>query len=123
MARTPNQRCSATRKDGTPCRAQALADGLCFAHSPLTADKRRAAARQGGRNHANVVRLQGLVPPRLLTVYTRLETALAEVHSGELDPRAGTAMAALGRALVAVLTSGEIEDRLRTLEAKARDRG
>jgi hypothetical protein len=49
-------------------------------------------------------------------VAERLERALNEVHDGELDPRAATAMASLAGALVRVITAGELEERLRRLE-------
>ena len=48
-----------------------------------------------------------------------LEYALGEVHRGELDPRAASAMASLAGALVRAMTAGELEERLRALE----DRG
>jgi len=52
-------------------------------------------------------------------VVTILEKALDEVHRGELDPRAASAMASLAGALVRTITAGELEERLRALE----DRG
>jgi hypothetical protein len=58
-----------------------------------------------------------LVPPRLTVVYERLEQALTEVHGGELDPKVAQAMASLARAMVNVLTAGELEERVRRLEA------
>lgn len=112
-------RCSGTRLDGLPCQAQALPGGVfCFVHAPDLADKRDQARRQGGQAHSNAARLRGLVPPRLLGVYDKLEAALEEVHDGTLDPKQATAMASLGRALVAVLTAGEMEERLRKLEER-----
>jgi len=64
------------------------------------------------------------MPPRLIEVYDRLELALQETHTGDLDPRSATAMAALARAMVAVLTSGELEERIRNLEsATTKDQG
>ena len=47
------------------------------------------------------------------------QDALGEVHRGELDPRAASAMASLAGALVRAMTAGELEERLRALE----DRG
>lgn len=116
-ASKPNQ-CTATRRDGQQCRAQALVDGLCFSHSPTTKAKRDAARQAGGKNRASVVRLHALLPPRLLPVYFMLEGALTEVHDGQLDPKRAHAMAALGRALVAVLQSGELESRMRAIEER-----
>jgi len=116
MASIPKHACAAPRKDGRPCAAPPLADGRCFAHSPSTAADRAEARRRGGRNRSNAARLRGLMPPCLAPVFDRLETALAGTHAGELDPRQAQAMASLARALVAVLTAGELEERVRRLE-------
>ena len=111
------KRCLAPRKDGMPCPVTVLVDGrYCFAHSPKLHADRTEARRRGGHNRATAVRLRALMPPRLVPVFDRLEAALAETHAGDLDPKQATAMAALARAMVAVLTSGELEERLRKLE-------
>ena len=60
-----------------------------------------------------------LLPARLQPMVSLLEDALGEVHRGELDPRAASAMASLAGALVRAMTAGELEERLRVLE----DRG
>jgi hypothetical protein len=113
------KQCSGTRRDGRPCAAPALADGpYCFAHAPERAADRQAAYRKGGLNRASIVRLRGLCPPRLVPVFEALEQALGEVHDGKLDPRQAVAMAALARAMVAVLQAGEVEQRLRELEQR-----
>ncbi len=65
--------------------------------------------------------MRGLVPPRLVSVYDALEAALTEVHDGRLDPKQASAMAALARAMVAVLTAGELEQRVRDIEARQSD--
>lgn len=62
-----------------------------------------------------------MLPERLRPIADTLAGALDEVHRGELDPRQATAMAALAGALVRVVTAGEYEERLRTLEAALRD--
>ena len=112
------QRCGATRKDGQHCTAHAVSDGLCVGHSP----RAQEARRKGGHASARSARLGKLVPPRLLAIYDALETALAEVHSGVLDPRAATALASLAGAMVRVLTAGELEERVRRLEEEAPSR-
>lgn len=109
---TIRQQCRATRKDGRRCTALAVSNGLCIGHGP----RAQEARRRGGRNKARATRLHRLVPPRLLPVFDALESALKEVHEGELSPSAGTAMATLGGALVRVLTAGELEQRVRKLE-------
>lgn len=87
-------------------------------HDPTRAEERDDARRRGGTNSSNIARLHGLVPPRLLAIFDALETAMTEVHNGGLDPRQAQAMASLARALVAVLTAGELEQRVRDLESK-----
>jgi hypothetical protein len=115
---TTRQPCAAIRRDGQPCAAPALPRSpFCFAHDPERAEQRTAARSRGGHNRANVVRLRGLAPARLLPIYDRLERALAEVHDGTLEPPRASAMAALARAMATLLTAGELEQRLRDLEA------
>ena len=118
MITTERMRCKNRTRTGKPCRGLAMQDGYCFAHSPKLESKRLEARAKGGRNSARIARLRGLVPPRLVPVYDRLETALEQVHNGKLESKQATAMAALARAMVAVLTSGELEERVRDLEVK-----
>jgi hypothetical protein len=47
-----------------------------------------------------------------------LNKAAQEVYDGRLDPRQATALASLASALVRVYTVGELEDRMRQVEAK-----
>ena len=112
------KRCAGVCKDGRACRAPALSGAgvYCFAHAPEQAEARAAARERGGRHSAKIVRLRALVPPRLVSVYDALEAALGEVHAGSLTPGQAGAMASLARAMVAVLTAGEIEERVRSLE-------
>ncbi len=119
MATGP-QRSESTRKDGRHCQAPALPKRpYCFAHDPERAKERVAARRRGGERTAKIVRLRGLVPPHLLPVYDTLESALSEVRSGDISLQQATAMAALARAMVSVLTAGELEERVRQLEQAA----
>lgn len=110
--------CTATRKDGQSCRATATRDGLCLAHSPALAEKRRAAYARGGRNKSRRTRLAKLVPPRLVPIFDVLVGALGEVHDGPLDPRRAQAMASLAGVMVRVMTTGEMESRLRKVEER-----
>ena len=118
MEKHPN--CAGIRRDGQRCTAAGMLDGYCFNHAPDREADRTEARRKGGHNRSNAARLRGLMPPRLIPVFDRLEQALEETHAGTLDPRHAQAMASLARAMVAVLTSGELEERLRRLEETAR---
>src|SRR3954470_19174373 len=95
-------------------------DGYCFAHSPARAAERATVQGRGGAHRASVVRLRRLCPPRLVGVFEQLETALDEVHKGTLPASRALGMAALARAMVAVLSAGELEERLRELERRGR---
>ena len=117
MANYPT--CQGQRRDGRPCTSPLVgADGFCFAHSPMRVAERQAAQQRGGQHRASVVRLRGLMPPRLVPVFERLERALEEVHDGTLKPGQAIAMATIARAMVSVLQAGEVEQRLRDLEGR-----
>ena len=89
---------STLRSTGQRCKGKALPESMfCFSHDPRLAERRAAGNIKGGKNRANLARLQGLVPPRLVSVYDRLEQALADMHAGKLDPRIASAMAQLAR--------------------------
>lgn len=116
MRETPSvtQRCTSTRRDGEPCTAQAGTLGYCIGHDPGALEARR----KGGRATSRAERAAKLLPTRLQPMVSLLENALGEVHRGELDPRAASAMASLAGALVRTITAGELEERLRALEAR-----
>jgi hypothetical protein len=117
--RSTPKHCAGVRKDGQPCQGPVLDGGAyCFTHDPTRAAARQAARQRGGHNRGAITRLRGLVPPRLLPIFDLLETALGEVHDGTLAPAQAAAMAALARAMVAVLQAGEVEQRLRELESR-----
>jgi hypothetical protein len=80
-------------------------------------EKREEARRQGGRNKARAVRLARLCPPRLVKTFDLLEQVLDELHKGTLPPQVGSAMAAVAGQMARILVAGEIEERLRKLEA------
>jgi len=110
--------CRATRADGQPCTVRALADGYCFAHSPSTAAKRRAAYATGGRNKSTPTRLGKLMPASLKPVLQKLMDGLDEVHDGTLDPRQASAMASLASAIGRLYEVAELEQRLERLEGQ-----
>jgi len=111
---TVRQRCSSIRKDGQPCRAWANTSGFCVGHSPGSAEARR----RGGYNSSKRARADKLLPLRLKPILESLEAALVEVHSGVLDHRKASAMAALAGAITKVYESGLLEERLTALEER-----
>ena len=110
-------RCSAITTAGAPCPNRTLPhSSFCFAHDPALAARREDARRKGGAATRRSERLARMIPGQLQTVYTTLETALAEVHDGTITPSVANAMAAIASAMVRTLTAGEMEERLRALE-------
>lgn len=113
--------CEATRTNGQPCTARALADGYCFAHSPALAQKRRAAYATGGRHKSRAARADKLLPASLRPVVVTLIAALDEVHAGTLEPRQASAMASVAGAIGRLYETATLEQRIEALE-QAHDR-
>jgi len=116
---TDRNRCAATKPDGTPCRAGRVAGTpYCIFHQcdPEARERSAEARRRGGENSARLTRALRRLPADLRAVYDRLAEALDQVHSGALDPTRAHAMAALSRAMVAVLDSAETLRRLDDIE-------
>ncbi len=113
-------KCRGTRGDGKPCESVVVgASGWCFAHDPDLEAERRQARLRGGVASSNVARLRRHLGPSLLgPVFDRLESALGELHSGELSPSQASAMASLSRSMVAVLEAGQLEERIDQLERR-----
>lgn len=113
-----SRRCTATRKDGAPCRVpSAGADGYCWAHSPATTTARQAARAKGGQHKATAARAGKLVPAVLRPVLDTLLDALAAVQAGTLTPHQAGALASLAGAIVKVYGVGLMDERLAALEA------
>ncbi len=111
-------KCLGHRSDGEPCRSPVVGEsGYCFAHDPERTEEAQRARRRGGYGSSAIQRTRNLAPASLRDVYTALEAAMGEVHDGRLAPARASAMAALARAMMQVITAGEVEERVRSLEA------
>ena len=73
--------CTATKRDGSPCTLPSSAsDGLCWAHSPANAEKRRRGQSKGGKNK----------PSReLIRLQARFEELAEGVLEGRIDKGVG----------------------------------
>jgi hypothetical protein len=70
-------RCLATKANGEPCTLPATGShGLCWAHAPENAEKRRRAARRAARAKGN---------KEVATLKEEIKTLIADVKGGELD--------------------------------------
>lgn len=108
--------CRATRADGSPCRGRAGPSGLCFAHDDALRDQRRVGNAQGGYNRRNEARAMKMAPEVMRPVMTRLLRAMQQVGEGQMEPRVGTALAALAGAIVRTYEVGMLEERVTALE-------
>ncbi len=107
-------RCPATKKNGERCTALAGSDGYCIGHSPSAAEARR----KGGEARSDIARSAKRLPARLRPVVDLLENILDEVHQGQLDPKQAQAISSLAATMVKVVSLGDIEERLRDVEAR-----
>ncbi len=107
-------RCHGIKKNGQRCGSFAGYSGWCFAHDPnVTWDDRAEYRKVTGPGN----RLVKMMPPRLRPVFEDLVKAMGDVVTGKITPSQASALAALATASVRVLTSGEMEERLRALDA------
>jgi hypothetical protein len=69
--------CRATKASGDPCTLPANgSQGLCWAHAPENADKRRRAASKAARAKGN---------REVIILKEEIKTVIGEVKAGELD--------------------------------------
>jgi hypothetical protein len=108
--------CSATKRDGSPCTLPSSGpSGLCWAHDPKNAERRRRGQSRGGRNK----------PSRELTgLKAQLQDLTRDVLSGDLETgRAAVANQLINTRLRAIEVerkikeTQELEERIGALEA------
>jgi len=109
------ERCTAIKRNGSDCTAQAIQGGKCIGHLP-TANQAR---RKGGQNSARAVRAEKRLPGPLRVVGQILREALQDVRDGQLTAGQGSAMASIATALIRVHQADSLEERLQTLEERA----
>ena len=119
--------CTATRKDGQPCTVSALGGKPhCFAHDSESADIRRAAKMQGGRNSARAERIGKHLPEDLRDVRVMLVELIDDVRSDRRPARVAMGVAALVGKLIDLqrladerAVKDDLAARLEVLEARA----
>jgi len=114
-----DRQCKAKNKSGAPCSAQHFKDGWCRWHHPDLEAQRQSERSAGGRARSNEARAkkQVLVAGMdLRAVDAALCGALQAVLAGTIEPGVGSAAASIARAIIAVRTAGELEQRLADIE-------
>lgn len=117
------ERCQATTKSGKPCAARPMpGEPWCRAHHPDLEEERQAWSARGGRNRSNARRaakeLEG-VSADTNEVTAVLTRAFRKLEAGEMERGVAVALATVGKAIVSIRESTEIEQRLAALEARA----
>jgi hypothetical protein len=97
--------CTATKRDGSPCTLPPNgAEGLCWAHDPKNAEKRRRGQTRGGKSKPS---------KELVGIKERLRSLADDVLAGEVD-RANAAVA--GQLLNTVIRAIGMEMKVREVE-------
>jgi hypothetical protein len=95
--------CPAVRSDGRRCESPILtSSGYCYPHDPKRAFEDKYQAAQEAR-----AQLKRDSTARLNRIYGRLDKAMRQVESGELDPETAMAMAQLAHTMCAIVDMGE----------------
>jgi hypothetical protein len=71
----------------------------------------------GGRATRTGERALKLMPARLVPIFQRMERVFTELDNGEYDRQRAAAMAAVAGVLIKIVQAGELEARMRELEA------
>jgi hypothetical protein len=86
-----NGQCSFIKASGERCRGTATGQhGLCWAHDPKNAERRRRTASRGGRGKAN---------REVVTLKEEIKALIADVRAGDLDRNDAAVMIQAYRAL------------------------
>lgn len=113
------KRCKASRAGGQPCsNGIVLASGYCVMHDPARQAQLASIRSAGGKAKSNANRAAKMLPSQLRPVLDKLIAALDSVQDETLTPQQASAMAAVARAIVTVMTAGQVEERLRELEQR-----
>ena len=95
-------------------------------HSPALSAERAAWRARGGANRSNKARAKRRLSDDLLSlrdVQGVLSKLLVEVTEGRAEPGVATAAASVARAIASVAQVGDLEERIRDLEAVASTEG
>ena len=112
-------KCLAVKKTGLPCEGRPVLESeWCVSHHPESKEWRK----KGGRNKSNVQRAHNRMPDGLKPLVQGLLNGFDEVHSGDLEPRQLTAMAAGASALIRLAEFVLLEERLAKMEDQIGDR-
>ena len=102
-------RCTATKRDGSPCTLPSYgSDGLCWAHDPKNAERRRRGLSRGGKSKPS---------KELVSIKQRLSNLADDVLEGRQDKGvAAVASQVLNVYLRAVSVELKVNEQLELIE-------
>ena len=113
--------CRATKKDGSPCTLPSLGQsGLCWAHDPANAERRRRGQSRGGRSKPNA---------EIRALKTRLQALADMVQDGQMDRADAAVISQIWNVYLRAISTElkvkevtELEERLEALESSLEQR-
>lgn len=113
--------CQAKTNAGSQCQAATIDhSSFCFFHDPSYAEERRRAQSSGGRNGVAKTLPASTADMDIRSmegVTALLCETINQVRRGDVDPRIGNSIGYLANILMKSIEQGEMEERLRSLEA------
>lgn len=109
--------CSATTKQGKPCRAAATSNGYCFFHA--NPEKAAELGRRGGQKNRHVIDSNPTPFPSLTNIEAVKEAVaitIEDVRAKRVDPRTATALPPLFNTLIRAFHSQDLEDQICDLQ-------
>lgn len=124
-------KCKATRKDGSPCRGEAMAGGdYCAFHAPEKADDFQSGRVKGGEtgkratlapsslkpwrgNAGDVDVMQSVAPAELVNLLCH---TIDDVRTGAIDPKVANSVGYLAGVIVKIQQYEALEERLAAIE-------
>ena len=113
--------CSHTTRNGSPCRAAALAGkDCCTFHDPELAARRAAGRRAGGRARSRPRAVLSKAPDIQFTsvgdVIDLLAATASQVRRGEIDVKIGNLLTYIAGTATNAVLKGDMEKRLAAME-------
>ncbi|MDP9370769.1 MAG: hypothetical protein M3Q03_21290 [Chloroflexota bacterium] len=118
-----DRQCKGANAAGQRCDAKPVRpSGWCYWHDPALEAERTEGRRKGGAARSNKARAKKALPAQALTLQELqgvLSFTLKATLAGKIEPGVANAVANVARTMTTVAQAGEIEERLRELEAAA----
>ena len=119
-SKAAKERCQGVTKSGAACTAWPMEGGLCYFHAnPAKASElgRRGGQGKSPANSGGTAQLLGLPLRTVDDVTALLAETINGLRSGSIDSRIANTVGYLATAMLKALQQGDIEGRLRAMEA------